>query len=466
MASAAQIEANRRNAQKSTGPKTEKGKARSRLNAMTHGLAARTIVPVLPHEDPKELDQRIRSWIEDWQPRDDMEAGLVRQAAELSWRIDRAGRFETAHLAHRVRKAQRRAAGAPDPRRLEQVADLGRKLFYLVGGRTKLKPGPPWDDYPEVFVRRLEASAEGCRWLLDRWAEASFAIHDKTAWTTMARFRFVRLLGMQPIEGVVDPGLNTLLLAWDVLYPDSAKTFWTHTRTNAAIADPGYSDLPLWREIGHRPADQAEAMAVLTTVIEHHVERLRTLLAEHEQLAAEEAAELPDRAAFDPSAGFERHRRYRTGLGRELLRTLETLRKLRKDGFEMTDLGHDSDRVSEEQQADKIGILSLDEQQVDKIGILSHEEEQADEIGVLTQEEQQTDRNEDLPHVEAKPEKAPNEAKLPPPQTDGPEELVSQNGPIAAPERSQLTEGQAPLSSRAGMSGCARSCSGPGASDL
>ena len=58
MATAAQIEANRRNAQKSTGPKTDEGKARVRRNAFKHGMTARTIMPVLPQEDPKELEDR------------------------------------------------------------------------------------------------------------------------------------------------------------------------------------------------------------------------------------------------------------------------------------------------------------------------------------------------------------------------------------------------------------------------
>jgi hypothetical protein len=49
MASPRQIEANRRNAQKSTGPRTQAGKARSRLNAVKHGLARK-----LPHEGPSE----------------------------------------------------------------------------------------------------------------------------------------------------------------------------------------------------------------------------------------------------------------------------------------------------------------------------------------------------------------------------------------------------------------------------
>jgi len=44
MASQQQIEANRQNAQKSTGPKTEEGKAAVRLNSVKPGLTASTIV--------------------------------------------------------------------------------------------------------------------------------------------------------------------------------------------------------------------------------------------------------------------------------------------------------------------------------------------------------------------------------------------------------------------------------------
>jgi len=60
MATAAQIKANRRNSQKSTGPKTEMGKARARGNAVTHGMTARTIMLVLPQEDLKELEQKTQ----------------------------------------------------------------------------------------------------------------------------------------------------------------------------------------------------------------------------------------------------------------------------------------------------------------------------------------------------------------------------------------------------------------------
>src|SRR3954447_20182557 len=55
MSSEKQIEANRRNALKSTRPKSEKGKERASMNALRHGLTAEQAV--LPHEDPRNYDQ-------------------------------------------------------------------------------------------------------------------------------------------------------------------------------------------------------------------------------------------------------------------------------------------------------------------------------------------------------------------------------------------------------------------------
>src|SRR5664280_1875056 len=52
MSSLKQIEANRRNALKSTGPTTPEGKERSRCNAVRHGLTAETVIAAL--EDVKD----------------------------------------------------------------------------------------------------------------------------------------------------------------------------------------------------------------------------------------------------------------------------------------------------------------------------------------------------------------------------------------------------------------------------
>src|SRR3954453_14222370 len=106
MATAAQIEANRLNAQMSTGPKSASGKAKASLNSLKHGERAKVVAPVLPQEDPAELVAKVRQWVEDLQPGDDPERDLVERAARLSWQLDRDDRCETAGLAKRVRATQ------------------------------------------------------------------------------------------------------------------------------------------------------------------------------------------------------------------------------------------------------------------------------------------------------------------------------------------------------------------------
>ena len=54
--SKAKVEANRRNAQKSKGPTSDEGKARSRYNALKHGMTAKTVL--LPGDDHQEFAGR------------------------------------------------------------------------------------------------------------------------------------------------------------------------------------------------------------------------------------------------------------------------------------------------------------------------------------------------------------------------------------------------------------------------
>ena len=90
-----------------------------------------------------------------------------------------------------------------------------------------------------------------------------------------------------------------------------------------------------YREIAPAPSDETAALILIGSVIERHVGRLEELLAEHEQIEADEADERYDRAALDCSPGFERHRRYQSARHRELIRTLEEFRKLRIADFGM-----------------------------------------------------------------------------------------------------------------------------------
>ena len=97
MASEKQVEANRRNAQKSTGPRTREGKARSRCNAATHGATAKSML-LLPGEDPKVFQSCMRAVHEAFQPVGAYEYALVQRIAGMEWRLTRLFRFETGVL--------------------------------------------------------------------------------------------------------------------------------------------------------------------------------------------------------------------------------------------------------------------------------------------------------------------------------------------------------------------------------
>ena len=93
MTSFRQIEANRRNARKSTGPITEEGKQRSRCNAIRHGLTAETVIGALEDaEDYKAFEAAI---IADYDAQSAVERELVLRLASLLWRLRRATTMET-----------------------------------------------------------------------------------------------------------------------------------------------------------------------------------------------------------------------------------------------------------------------------------------------------------------------------------------------------------------------------------
>jgi hypothetical protein len=113
MATQKQIEANRRNAQKSTGPKTEEGKAKSRFNALKHGMTAE--VAVLPHEDKLSYEELRRTTIESYQPANGAELMLVDLIAINYWRLLRARRVETATMDLHIRAYKGRHGVSPLP---------------------------------------------------------------------------------------------------------------------------------------------------------------------------------------------------------------------------------------------------------------------------------------------------------------------------------------------------------------
>ncbi len=87
-----QIEFNRRNATKSTGPRTGNGKSVFKLNAVKHGLTAERVV--IPGEDPAEFEELKRELEHELEPEGCQECDLVETIAMGMWRRRRIHRME------------------------------------------------------------------------------------------------------------------------------------------------------------------------------------------------------------------------------------------------------------------------------------------------------------------------------------------------------------------------------------
>ena len=92
MSTSAQIMANRANAQLSTGPTSETGKAKSSLNAVKTGLTGRTVL--LPSDDAAAYQAHIDRIFAQWEPYDDTERALTQTVADTEWRLLRIPSLE------------------------------------------------------------------------------------------------------------------------------------------------------------------------------------------------------------------------------------------------------------------------------------------------------------------------------------------------------------------------------------
>ena len=105
MTSPARLAANRKNAKKSTGPRTEEGKQRAQTNAVKHGLTARVVL--LSSEKHEDYKQRAEGWFDSLQPRDGLEVVMAERSFHAALQLDRLVRTRSAqaclHAEHRRR---------------------------------------------------------------------------------------------------------------------------------------------------------------------------------------------------------------------------------------------------------------------------------------------------------------------------------------------------------------------------
>jgi hypothetical protein len=355
------VEANRRNSQKSTGPRTAEGKEASKFNALTHGKTARSAL--LPGEDSAELVARQRALRDDMQPRNALEAELLDRVGAHMFRSERAELSGDAQASNRIRHEAREQ----DKSEAAEALKLGESLLWKpslplpvdASHRWTLDEPPMADDdlhpqHPGRLLLRLEWTVAGCDWLLDRWAELMRRLNVEGPSRPADAFRMIRLTGKHAIDMEDDYDVARVILCTLALTvapkgePPSEPFDWVSAlivmlysvnregsiKTVADVARFTYS-----RAFEHRlaelplatlaPEGVSQARQWLTGVIEGQLKRVNEIRAELAQIAAADAAEAPARLSYEIGPEGDKHRRYILSNERLVNRTVNDFCKAR-----------------------------------------------------------------------------------------------------------------------------------------
>lgn len=119
MATQAQIQANQANAQLSTGPRTEEGKAKVSLNAVRSGLTGATVL--LPTDDAALYEKHVSDTRAAWKPANHREEVLVQLITDIQWRLMRVASIESGIIALARRRLTNLFEDEPEHIRLSMI---------------------------------------------------------------------------------------------------------------------------------------------------------------------------------------------------------------------------------------------------------------------------------------------------------------------------------------------------------
>ncbi len=154
MATEAQVEANRANAQKSTGPRTPEGKETASQNALKHGLFARETV--IRGEDEDEFEMFRLQLLQQLTPDSPLEEVLGERVVDLSWRLKRAAKDQSEAFAALYEKY---VTEHPEP----QAPSGSGTSPGVAGASARGAEGvPPSNRGPEALAPRGQACPEPC----------------------------------------------------------------------------------------------------------------------------------------------------------------------------------------------------------------------------------------------------------------------------------------------------------------
>jgi hypothetical protein len=166
-------EINRRNAAKSTGPKTPEGKSRASMNAFKHGMRGQKLE--LPDEPAGWIEGLAQEWTEHYQPASPGRRALIDRAVMATVHHERSKRYLAATLGAQVHTAEVKYR--------DQQADV--RDHYV--GLLEADPG--------AALKGLQRSAAGCRWLIRAWEGLNDVLAREGWWVPSQLHLAIRLLG-------------------------------------------------------------------------------------------------------------------------------------------------------------------------------------------------------------------------------------------------------------------------------
>jgi hypothetical protein len=336
MVSLAQAAQAKINAQKSTGPRTPQGKARSCMNAMKHGLRSKRVAE--QREASRAFEERYFRWMRTGRASDDIDEYLMYRNVVLSVELEQVDRAR----ASRSVKLVDSAAEAD----LDAVEELGARLFFNPAGgaelygnspaqaelstrrRTSWDGQPAFDNDPSVLVRRLEATHLGTVWLLEQFELLRNQLDSPGFSLPHERFKFIRLLGREPVHSIDDLRVAVVFVAGHALRPAAKHAFIdlasdmdaTQLKRHRKRVQARFPDL-------FRDQGPPEYKQMLVDLVDENIDRLSTLLREHEANAEEHAEQTYNRLQFDPSPEGSALRNHWIRCTDRLQRGFETYRK-------------------------------------------------------------------------------------------------------------------------------------------
>ncbi len=160
IASAKQLTANRRNAQRSKGPRTALGKTRSSKNALAHGVLARQVL--LPSEDEGELADLWDELRRELRPQGPLQEQWFEVIVDGFWRLQRIRRAEVGVLWVKIMKQRKlnmlcdRGIAQPQPPDGLDPDALELGGAYASAAETLGK----LDRYETSIIRRIERAID------------------------------------------------------------------------------------------------------------------------------------------------------------------------------------------------------------------------------------------------------------------------------------------------------------------